>query len=137
MIPTVPDYHTVHRLQTFRVKTLQETLVHEELFPHGEFQHPRFPIPSYVRLGYGRCPAHNTRAEAAWDRARIILARKIETSKCPKTYVYRSEISIQTRTWLAKWKVWCTSSRAVVSAVKHLLRRLICWPTSAAGYQDV
>ncbi|KAJ7139791.1 hypothetical protein C8R44DRAFT_765443 [Mycena epipterygia] len=64
VIPTVADYHTVHRLQTFRVKTLQEILVREELFPHG----------------YGRCPTHNTRAEAAWDRARIILARKIETN---------------------------------------------------------
>jgi len=64
VVPTVGDYHNVHRLQTFRVKTLQEILVREELFPHG----------------YGMCATHNTGAAAAWDRARIILARKIETN---------------------------------------------------------
>ncbi|KAJ7462717.1 hypothetical protein B0H11DRAFT_92722 [Mycena galericulata] len=63
-IPTVADYHNIHRLQNFRVRTLQEILVREDLFPHG----------------YGMCATHSTGAAAAWDRARIILARKIETN---------------------------------------------------------
>ncbi|KAJ7770781.1 hypothetical protein DFH07DRAFT_735386 [Mycena maculata] len=64
VVPTVADYHNVHRLQTYRVKALQEILVREELFPHG----------------YGMCATHNTGAAAAWDRARIILARKVESN---------------------------------------------------------
>ncbi|KAJ7169551.1 hypothetical protein C8R46DRAFT_201078 [Mycena filopes] len=64
MLPTASDYHNVHRLQAFRVKALQDILVREDLFPHG----------------YGMCATHNTNAASAWDRARIILARKIETN---------------------------------------------------------
>ncbi|KAJ7129995.1 hypothetical protein C8R43DRAFT_666540 [Mycena crocata] len=63
-IPTVTDYHNVHRLQTFRVKALQDILLQEDLFPHG----------------YGMCATHNTGAADIWARARIILARKIETN---------------------------------------------------------
>ncbi|KAJ6604311.1 hypothetical protein DFH09DRAFT_305292 [Mycena vulgaris] len=65
-IPTVADYHNVHRLQTFRVKALQEILLRKdsELFPHG----------------YGMCATHKTSAASAWDRTRLILARKIETN---------------------------------------------------------
>ncbi|KAJ7071529.1 hypothetical protein C8F01DRAFT_974322 [Mycena amicta] len=62
-IPTVLGYHNIHRLQTFRVKALQEILVHEELFPHG----------------YGTCPSHDD-AAAIWKRTAIILARKIESN---------------------------------------------------------
>ncbi|KAJ7456660.1 hypothetical protein FB451DRAFT_612380 [Mycena latifolia] len=64
VVPTVADYHHVHRLQTFRVKALQDVLLREELFPHG----------------YGMCATHNSSAEAVWDRTRLILARKIETN---------------------------------------------------------
>ncbi|KAJ7919099.1 hypothetical protein B0H13DRAFT_2230989 [Mycena leptocephala] len=64
IVPTVTDYHNVLRLQTFRVKALQDILMREDLFPHG----------------YGMCPTHNTSAEAVWDRTRLILARKIETN---------------------------------------------------------
>ncbi|KAJ7666451.1 hypothetical protein B0H17DRAFT_265333 [Mycena rosella] len=65
-IPTVADYHNVHRLQTFRVKALQDILLHSdsELFPHG----------------YGMCAKHSKSAESVWDRTRLILARKIETN---------------------------------------------------------
>ncbi|KAJ6519475.1 hypothetical protein C8R45DRAFT_23142 [Mycena sanguinolenta] len=64
IVPTVSAYHDVLCLQAFRVKALKDILLHEELFPHG----------------YGRCPTHNTSAEAFWHRARLILARKIETN---------------------------------------------------------
>ncbi|KAJ7655151.1 hypothetical protein DFH06DRAFT_492205 [Mycena polygramma] len=64
VVPTVTDFHNVLRLQTFRVKALQDILLREDLFPHG----------------YGKCTTHNTSAEAVWDRTRIILARKIETN---------------------------------------------------------
>ncbi|KAJ7102255.1 hypothetical protein B0H15DRAFT_320774 [Mycena belliarum] len=64
VIPSVPDYHNILRLQTFRVKALQDVLLREELFPHG----------------YGRCSTHNASAESAWERTRLILASKIETN---------------------------------------------------------
>jgi hypothetical protein len=35
VVPTVVDYHNIHRLQSFRVKALQDILLREELFPHG------------------------------------------------------------------------------------------------------
>jgi len=63
-VPTVVDYHNVLRLQSYRVKALQDILLQEELFPHG----------------YGMCPTHNTSATAVWHRTRLILARKIETN---------------------------------------------------------
>ncbi|KAJ6627261.1 hypothetical protein B0H10DRAFT_1779846 [Mycena sp. CBHHK59/15] len=63
MIPTVEDYHRIHRLQAFRVRALQDILLQEELFPHG----------------YGMCTTHSASAQAVWDRTRITLARKIET----------------------------------------------------------
>ncbi|KAJ6574772.1 hypothetical protein B0H19DRAFT_1125714 [Mycena capillaripes] len=66
VVPTVTDYHNVLRLQTLRVKALQDILLHKDsdLFPHD----------------YGMCATHNSGAEAAWDRARIILVRKIEAN---------------------------------------------------------
>ncbi|KAF7339961.1 Ras protein [Mycena venus] len=63
-VPTVADYHNVLRLQSYRVKALQDILLGEDLFPHG----------------YGMCPTHSASAAAIWDRTRLILARKIETN---------------------------------------------------------
>ncbi|KAF7306637.1 hypothetical protein MIND_00455100 [Mycena indigotica] len=63
LIPTAISYHNIHRLQTFRVKALQDILLREPLFPHG----------------YGTCPNHDD-AAAIWERTALILSRKIESN---------------------------------------------------------
>jgi hypothetical protein len=49
IVPTVTDYHNVLRLQTFRVKALQDILMREDLFPHGKLLVPISCGPPHVR----------------------------------------------------------------------------------------
>ncbi|KAF7320007.1 hypothetical protein MKEN_00784600 [Mycena kentingensis (nom. inval.)] len=51
------------QLQAYRVKALQDILLHEDLFPHG----------------YGTCPSHED-AAAIWERTALILAPKVESN---------------------------------------------------------
>lgn len=75
VVPTVGDYHNVHRLQTFRVKTLQEILVREELFPHGECPASMDLTPSNALIQGMECAPPTTLAPPLPGIARASFSR--------------------------------------------------------------
>ncbi|KAH0590394.1 hypothetical protein H2248_000560 [Termitomyces sp. 'cryptogamus'] len=64
VIPTVPAYHKIVRLQTLRVKALRDLVLREDIFPHG----------------YGACISHQRETIASWEAKRTSLAVVIETT---------------------------------------------------------
>ncbi|ESK98463.1 hypothetical protein Moror_213 [Moniliophthora roreri MCA 2997] len=62
-IPTVDAYHRVAQLQDFRVKSLRQILLEEDIFPHG----------------YGSCASHREATISVWQEMRMTLALKVDT----------------------------------------------------------
>jgi len=63
VIPGVPAYHKLVRLQALRVKALRDLVLAEDIFPHG----------------YGVCSSHQRETIAIWEAKRAALACMIET----------------------------------------------------------
>ncbi|KDQ54744.1 hypothetical protein JAAARDRAFT_37846 [Jaapia argillacea MUCL 33604] len=62
VIPTAVAYHKLVLLHFHRVMRLRETLLGEQIFPHG----------------YGKCASHESRTEGLWDSQKKLLVDKIE-----------------------------------------------------------
>lgn len=65
LIPSVPAYHDLVRLQSFRIQQLKTILLREDIFP----------------FGYGVCVAHQENTTRAWSDSRMSLATQLEAGE--------------------------------------------------------